>query len=286
MDKRSETPDRLSESPERPLKKESSFSSLTGTPPRQKARSKTFAARSSRLDSETINREQNPFRGFFTFFWIFLVYYALYSLYSNYKKYGTLLHFNLGQVAVRNLERLALADALMLFSTFSVVIIVKLVNAGYLPATPMLQHFFQSTWFSVCLGYIYTGGFNWLQSGSFLMHVLTNLMKMHSYLSVNLEMKLNQKRLEYCLELRQKYLNQPSANDSIEDPLVIIDDEIKDLTTDLSNDNVVWPQNVTFANYFDFLLIPTLVYELAYPRKESIRIHYLIEKAVGTVDPF
>lgn len=32
---------------------------------------------------------------------------------------------------------------------------------------------------------------------------------------------------------------------------------------------VCWPDNVTYANFWDYLLVPTLVYELEYPRTKS-----------------
>jgi sterol O-acyltransferase len=43
---------------------------------------------------------------------------------------------------------------------------------------------------------------------------------------------------------------------------------IKDLTDELvsTSSKVVWPANVTYSNYMDYLLVPTLVYELEYPR--------------------
>jgi len=41
---------------------------------------------------------------------------------------------------------------------------------------------------------------------------------------------------------------------------------------------IQWPQNVSFYNYVDFLLVPTLVYEPEYPRTERIRPTYVAEK--------
>jgi len=39
-----------------------------------------------------------------------------------------------------------------------------------------------------------------------------------------------------------------------------------------------YPNNVTFLNYLDFLMVPTLVYELEYPRTPKIRWGYFLEK--------
>ena len=34
-------------------------------------------------------------------------------------------------------------------------------------------------------------------------------------------------------------------------------------------ETVMWPHNITYANFWDYLLVPTLVYELSYPRTAS-----------------
>jgi sterol O-acyltransferase len=49
---------------------------------------------------------------------------------------------------------------------------------------------------------------------------------------------------------------------------------------------VTWPANVTIANFWDYLLVPTLVYELSYPRTKAIRPLYLLEKALATFGTF
>jgi len=51
-------------------------------------------------------------------------------------------------------------------------------------------------------------------------------------------------------------------------------------------EHVSWPQNVTYANFFDYLCCPTLVYELTYPRVKNIRPSYLLEKALAGVGTF
>ncbi|CAL1715134.1 unnamed protein product [Somion occarium] len=45
---------------------------------------------------------------------------------------------------------------------------------------------------------------------------------------------------------------------------------------------VKWPENVTWKNFAVYMLIPTLVYELEYPRTDRIRPLYVFEKVVAT----
>lgn len=43
-----------------------------------------------------------------------------------------------------------------------------------------------------------------------------------------------------------------------------------------------YPHSLTFLNHFEFIVLPTLVYELEYPRSESINWWYVLEKTAAT----
>ena len=47
-----------------------------------------------------------------------------------------------------------------------------------------------------------------------------------------------------------------------------------------------WPHNITFKNFATYMLIPTLVYELEYPRTDRIRPLYVFEKTIATFGTF
>jgi sterol O-acyltransferase len=49
---------------------------------------------------------------------------------------------------------------------------------------------------------------------------------------------------------------------------------------------VTYPNNVTMKNFAVYQLIPTLVYELEYPRTDRIRPLYVFEKTVATFGTF
>ncbi|KIM44708.1 hypothetical protein M413DRAFT_442663 [Hebeloma cylindrosporum] len=49
---------------------------------------------------------------------------------------------------------------------------------------------------------------------------------------------------------------------------------------------VKWPENITWKNFAVYQLIPTLVYELEYPRTNRIRPVYVFEKTVATFGTF
>lgn len=131
------------------------------------------------------------------------------------------------------------------------------------------------------------------------MHSITLLMKVHSYLAVNREMKVNSLHLIDLRTAHDNLIGENKKNDeevsfvtsSMESlsedgepltPIQLLSEEIRELETDLANGSTKYPANVTFANFLDFLFLPTLVYELEYPRTSVIRVGYLLEKIAGT----
>ncbi|GJJ73308.1 sterol O-acyltransferase [Entomortierella parvispora] len=63
--------------------------------------------------------------------------------------------------------------------------------------------------------------------------------------------------------------------------------EIEELRSDLKCQNgELWPANVTIANFVDYLIVPSLIYELQYPRTTKIRPMYVFEKSVATLGTF
>ncbi|KAK6865053.1 MBOAT family protein [Apiospora arundinis] len=55
-------------------------------------------------------------------------------------------------------------------------------------------------------------------------------------------------------------------------------DELKGKATDPARS---YPNNLTLANHYEWIVLPTLVYELEYPRSESINWYYVAEKATA-----
>ena len=66
----------------------------------------------------------------------------------------------------------------------------------------------------------------------------------------------------------------------------VIKSEIEDLTRELNGKSLdgknAYPKNLTTSNFFDWICLPTLVYELEYPRQERINWWYVLEKTTAT----
>ncbi|KAJ6518880.1 MBOAT, membrane-bound O-acyltransferase family-domain-containing protein [Mycena sanguinolenta] len=62
--------------------------------------------------------------------------------------------------------------------------------------------------------------------------------------------------------------------------------ELEDELTSHGPHSVTYPNNITMKNFMVYQLIPTLVYELEYPRTDRIRPLYVFEKTVATFGTF
>ncbi|KOS17239.1 putative sterol O-acyltransferase 2 [Escovopsis weberi] len=64
----------------------------------------------------------------------------------------------------------------------------------------------------------------------------------------------------------------------------VVDDLREDLARELTSPigNVTYPRNLSWPNYLDFLLCPTLCYELEYPRNSHINWGQLVSKVIAT----
>jgi len=106
--------------------------------------------------------------------------------------------------------------------------------------------------------------------GSLYAEVLVVLMKIHSYLVNNREFQI--KADEEKNKLQENSMESEENNGKQAH-------EQQQLT-------IKYPENVTYTNFLSYLLFPTLVYELQYPRTDRIRLGYFVEKIFTTAGIF
>lgn len=199
-----------------------------------KASRDLFMPRQSLLDQETFRDSKNPFKGFFTLFWVGITVYLISTIYRNIKELGRPMSLSLANQIIEDLPILVIADLIMISYTFIAPLLQKLVIMGLVPLrlSLVLKHFFQTILIFGSIYVIMKRDWRWLQSSAFISHSIVMFMKMHSYLSSN-------------YELHEAMLTGKSSP---------------------RKGGAQYPNNVTFANYLDYLLVPTLVYEPCYPR--------------------
>ena len=116
----------------------------------------------------------------------------------------------------------------------------------------------------------------WPQTVFIVLHCLVLIMKQHSYafytgwLSIQyLRHNRLQKELASLPHTPSEILSRTeSATEDRERLVVEIEQADRDLTGKIMGKNK-YPNNVTFANFLDYMLCPTLVYELEYPRTDK-----------------
>ena len=126
----------------------------------------------------------------------------------------------------------------------------------------------------------------WTAQVFFTLHTLVLLMKMHSYAFYNGHLSNTEQRLSALdnpknasIKAVVRYPTATSKLDEIDseaEKQKNDDDEVlcqlrEDLACELTSPlgHVTYPQNLTASNYFDYILCPTLCYELEYPRTDK-----------------
>jgi len=229
------------------------------------------------------------FRGFFVLFWVGLAIMVITAVLRNLRNTGNLLSFKQWPLFTENIWELAIIDLLMCTST-AVDIPLHILykksqgimrwNAGGM----LVQSFVQAGWLAVWISWPFVRDWTWTAQVFFTLHTLALFMKMHSYAFYNGHLSTTLDRLK---ELDQPVgpntpmdtaVRYPTArtgpheirelteeeHDNLPPVLQLREDLAMELTSPLGN--VTYPENLTMANFFDYLLCPTLCYELEYPR--------------------
>ncbi|CAD0040247.1 unnamed protein product [Aureobasidium pullulans] len=248
-----------------------------------------YAARVSHFDPRS---EYANFRGFFVLFWIALTIMVLTTALRNLKETGYPLSMRQWGLFTKNIYEMAVIDLVMVASTgISLPLNLMFKNSkGWLQWERQgmaVQSIFQAFWLLLWVSWPFLRDWTWTAQVFFTLHLLVMFMKMHSYAFYNGHLANTLHRLSA--------LDDPAANTSTaaavkypssQTPIADIGDKLEeeetaeaDSVTQLRDDlamelvspfgRLTYPQNLTAANYVDFLLCPTLCYELEYPRTSS-----------------
>jgi sterol O-acyltransferase len=202
-------------------------------------------------------------RGFFVLFWVSLTAKMLITMYENLRDTGSIISLELAQVMSFNGSTGLYSDLAMVISLFYVVLYQKLIQFRIIPLqiAGYLQHLLQVTWLFVFIRWAILQDWGWTLSGAFTMHVIAMLMKQHSYTSYNIELwrKLN----------RYNELNNAANDVKKVDTVELSSDQVEEMTelyTELNSGQKMFPANQTILNFIDYLAVPSLIYELHFPR--------------------
>lgn len=261
-----------------------------------------YASRVSHFDPESDYRD---FHGFFNLFWIGLAIMGITTMLRNYKDTGYPLRVQIWTLFTVKLWHLAIADFLMVATTAVILPLHKAMRSSRGALTwkkggVAIQSIYQVGWLALWVAVPFILNWTWTSQVFLILHTMVLLMKMHSYAFYNGHLSETEKRLR-ALDEPHSASKAPAYNyPSVEKPMgelvhedMKIDSDSEDeglsqLREDLAREltspigNVTYPKNLSWSNYIDYLLCPTLCYELEYPRNTSINWTSLIAKIVAT----
>ena len=211
----------------------------------------------------------------------------------NIRETGFPLRIQVYRLLSRNVVSLGIADLLMVTSTSISLPLHRLFrsSSGLLQWRKggfWIQSIFEIVWLTVWVECPFVLQWTWTAQVFFALHTLTFMMKMHSYAYYNGHLSETERRLRELdrpegasLEAAVKYPSSPSRlrelmsdeNSETELEKEAIAQLRADLAAELTSPlgQVTYPQNLTISNYCDYVLCPTLCYELEYPRTSHIR---------------
>ena len=213
----------------------------------------------------------------------------------NIKETGYPFRIQVYRLLSRNVLSLAFSDLAMVLSTGVTFPFAKMFRNSrglfqWRKGGFWLQSIYQIGWLALWTQWPFLLQWTWTAQVFFALHTLTFLMKMHSYAFYNGHLSETERRLRSLdkpenanLGAVVKYPSSPArlaqddnSDESIEEKLERrekLDQLRQDLAEELTSPmgNVTFPQNLTLYNYCDYILCPTLCYELEYPRTPRIQ---------------
>lgn len=223
----------------------------------------------------------------------------------NIKDTGNPLRIQIWSLFTVKLWHLAVADFLMVGSTAISLPLHRVFRKSHGGLTwrkggMAIQSIYQAAWLSLWIAVPFLLQWTWTAHVFLVLHTMVLLMKMHSYAFYNGHLSEAEKRL-HALDNPSTASKAPAYQyPSVDSPVGTLgrdgepqgsDSEVEavdqlrvDLARELTSPigNITYPRNLTWANYSDYILCPTLCYELEYPRTATINWTNLIAKIVAT----
>ncbi|KAK9458815.1 MBOAT, membrane-bound O-acyltransferase family-domain-containing protein [Lipomyces oligophaga] len=229
------------------------------------------------------------FSGFYVLFWMSTFFLFIKTVVANYINDGYLLPTNIVRILYRDLVKIAATDLFLFLACFANVGVQKLVADRKLPwssAVQIGQTLCEFAFVGFAIYWPIHNDYPWIGRVFLLLHSLVLLMKQHSYAFYcgylsnqrSRQTKFRNKRLD------ARGLEPGRVMEELQEEIDFCESELR---SSLSPSNpVTYPANVTFINFFWYMMFPTLVYEIEYPRTKRIDWTYVCEKVAAIFGVF
>ena len=281
----------------KPTKNPTDFVTSPGTPPspssgvtkatqakRHKMRDFQFTPANTAFDRHNPERK-GSFHGFFALFWLAYAFLVLKTVAEHWRQTGSWHGGRLVAMYRLNVWDLVATDAVMVCSSVFCYALQVAVFRGL--SWPRYGWYIQFAWQSFYIGNVifrsYYGDWQWIQSVCIILHCCVMLMKQHSYamyMGYLAEMYKRRKTIETHLAAVH------DSNAKRDEHELALLGESKEIEEELTLDGVTYPENLTLWNFVDYLLVPSLVYDITYPRTERVRWTFVLEKTLAAIGVF
>lgn len=221
----------------------------------------------------------------------------------NIKDTGYPLRVQVWKLLSANVIQLAFSDGLMVLSTAVTIPLHRLFRSSgnalrWRNGGIVVQGIYQCAWLALWVQWPFALQWTWTAQVFFTLHTLVLLMKMHSYAFYNGHLSETERRLksldkpkDASLAAAIRYPSSPPRSHELKDDPsaehVEQKEKLEQLREDLASEltsplgHVTYPQNVTLRNYCDYILCPTVCYELEYPRTPHVQWLQLFWKTLA-----
>ncbi|KAK9325703.1 MBOAT, membrane-bound O-acyltransferase family-domain-containing protein [Lipomyces orientalis] len=211
----------------------------------------------------------SDFSGFYVALWLMLASMVMQPLIKRWSDGNPVLELKLVRLSMTRLEELAVAEIVLNSVTFSCLWLqlgVLKWQISWNPYGRIAQSGFEIGLLMSSVTWLLYIDWPWPHSIFFILHTVVHLMKIHSYCFYN----------GYLSGIYQQLQRLP-----LNDPSSVRDNLRFELTSPLGN--VRYPSNLTIGNTVDWLLVPSVCYELEYPRVPRIRPSVLVSRILGLI---
>ncbi|KAK9467476.1 MBOAT, membrane-bound O-acyltransferase family-domain-containing protein [Lipomyces arxii] len=209
------------------------------------------------------------FSGFYCAFWVMMCTSILRPLAYKWHNNESLRELSIPRLSLTRLSELTACEIVLNGITLSCVYIQKLFASGTISWTTrgwIYQSFFELAFVVGWITWLVYIDWPWPHSIFFVLHIVVHLMKIHSYSFYN----------GWLSSVYRQLRALPSnKSDELRAALIL------ELTSPLGN--VVYPANLTLANSWDWLLVPSVSYDLEFPRTPAVRRHVMLNRTLALI---
>ncbi|CCD26621.1 sterol acyltransferase NDAI_0I00520 [Naumovozyma dairenensis CBS 421] len=231
-------------------------------------------------------RLESNFSGIYIMLWMVLGFTAGRGILEYYVGHdGSFRDLIVLKIMVNDIPNVIIFDGLMILASYFVVIIQYFIKAHVLKWDKLgeiIASLYEFAFFLVFNYKLFDAslGFHWIARIFLYLHSMVLIMKMHSFSFFNGYLWNITKELNFSKKALTKYKDAPNDEiiKTLERSRDFCEHELKKLQIQIDDPSENFPNNITFKSYTMFLLFPTLVYQLSYPRSKKFRISYLFEK--------